>query len=155
MKRFLNYAIVAVLALSAAGAVSCDKEEERSGSVVAGEPTGTIETNIGEAELSIGNFCKVRWEKPNNIVTGELVKIVNVGKVEHLGQVDIGSIPEVGWADNVAVVPGTAYIARYTTMTYESYSAFYVVKSLVDGTGTICGANIKYCPFSPEEGWNK
>ncbi|MBR0272825.1 MAG: hypothetical protein IJQ59_01885 [Bacteroidaceae bacterium] len=60
-------------------------------------------------------------------------EFVSVGNINGLG--NISSIPSTGWAESVAVVPGTGYIAKYVNgSTFQgTYSRIYVVEKSDDG----------------------
>lgn len=121
------------------------------------DPEGTIWYNISTTQnmrLSLGDYTvSLNWYSPADIEVSS--EIVRVGKVAGLNKININSIPEVGWTSQSACEPGYAYIIRRST--YNNgffYGAIYVVDHIYSGEG-IVGAKIKYCPFTPNVGWNK
>ena len=84
--------------------------------------------------------------------------VVCIGKVAGLG--NIRERPEVGWADEAALLPGYGYILR-TSSQYDqdkkptldgyNYCRVYVVDYLTSTGGGVIGATVKYqSPFIPE-----
>lgn len=58
---------------------------------------------------------------------------------------NITSIPTIGWASTVAIVPGNGYVAYSEGMFYR----IYVVEELVGTSGGIIGYTFKYqAPFA-------
>lgn len=133
------------------------------------DPEGTIWLNIDSQEYSIqnGNYdIDVNWCSPDNFVVSGVynqsvnVRMVRIGKITGLKDINTSNIPVEGWASIMSCEPGYGYIVQYEgypihndTNTY--YYAIQVVDHLYGGeTGGICGAKIKYCPFSTTGGWN-
>ena len=91
----------------------------------------------------------------NNFIVGADVdygigRIVNVGKVK--GIADIKKIPETGWWDELAVVPGEGYIYKGEYSSLTKYARIYVVDYITSTSGGIIGATIKYQPnWNPDE----
>jgi len=80
------------------------------------------------------------------------MEFVTIGKVNGLGK--ITSIPQSGWAEHVAVMPGYGYVGREDGGVYVgnyNYVRIYVVDYiLAAGTDGIIGADVKYqAPFVP------
>lgn len=86
----------------------------------------------------------------NNFVSGsDYVTFVSVGEVSGLGCVT--SIPQSGWSNQVAAIPGNGYVLKYevyngTTDSFiVKYARLYVVRYLESAAnGGILGAEIKY-----------
>jgi len=86
-------------------------------------------------------------------------KFVTVGKMSGLG--NISKIPKSGWAAPVAVTPNTGYVARCVNLVGDGYGNYwsskdtvyvriYVMDYIVDTSGGVIGANVKYqSPFNP------
>ena len=125
------------------------------------DPEGTIWYNISSTEsmsLAFGNRnVTLKWYSPSDFrVIDYDAKMVRVGKVAGLNKIDINAIPEVGWTIQSACEPGYAYIIK-ADPAYNGnlkYGAIFVVDHIYSGEGII-GAKIKYCPFTPNAGWNK
>ena len=74
---------------------------------------------------------------------------VNIGEVDGLGCVD--NIPETGWSNQVAVIPGNGYIVRdsyyynyYEVESYVKYARIYVTRYILSANYEILGAELKY-----------
>lgn len=111
--------------------------------------------NIGIGSIYIddaNNFCAKSSDGYQNVF-----QFISLGMTGGLSQ--IKDIPLTGWAKSVAVVPGTAYIAKRSNYSYSwgsynftgySYARLYVVDYIVGTSGGIIGAIVKY--QSPFEG---
>lgn len=87
------------------------------------------------------------------------VKMVRVGKISGLKDINTNQIPNEGWASIMSCEPGYGYIVKYNYWYTDDPTTYYYAICVVDNlyggeSGGICGAKIKYCPFSPTGGWN-
>lgn len=72
-------------------------------------------------------------------------KFVTIGKTNGLAAVT--SIPQSGWAEEVAALPGYGCVAEYNGV----YCRIYVVDYMLDNAGNRIGVVLKYqAPFTPE-----
>ena len=76
-----------------------------------------------------------------------LAQIISIGKVKGLSH--INNIPESGWSNQVAAIPGYGYIYRVSWWNYTpiSYARIFVVNYITSTSGGIIGATIKYQPY--------
>ncbi|MBQ7462478.1 MAG: DUF5036 family protein [Bacteroidaceae bacterium] len=155
----LTIMTVAILSVSF---VSCSKDDDddigdTSTAITDNDPDGTIianmhhKDNVNLFHMSGNGFditCSISLNTSNNFVTNG--SIASVGKVKGLGY--ITKVPTKGWTDKIAVVPGTGYVIRGSYMGKSGCARVYVVDYIVDTTGGIIGAMIKYQPvWNPEE----
>ncbi len=157
MKRFLFLGMAALVAAAAFSLTSCGGDDDKTdpngnggGSVP--DPEGTILIQMrnrdnGHTEIfpegCIGWFY---MDTANNFSCNPMFGIVSVGKIKGLG--NILHIPEKGWSDEIAVVPGCGYIYKDGV---GGYCRIYVVDYIKSTGGGIIGATIKYqSPFIPE-----
>ena len=109
--------------------------------VVPGDPEGTVTINMNNYAVDHNNWydigigCSLCIDQANNFTGPDLV---SVGEVESLGYVT--TIPNDGWANSVAVIPGYGYVARCSGY----YARLFVVDYLISTEGGIIGATIKY-----------
>ena len=180
-KNYLHLLAIMMVAMLSVGFVSCSSDDNDDKKVDNYEPTqnlsvkdpeGTIILNMASGsrdnnyQLDQEAYSSSIYIDEANNFTGynNHISFVSVGKVEGLAK--ITEIPTSGWANSVAVVPGTGYIMRYY-YTYDGenikniwrYARIYVVSYLgvstevIDGEtytyGTPTGATIKYqTPFA-------
>lgn len=176
MKRILQKGAVALLCAVLLGAVSCDKDDDGAaggnGGKAVPDPEGTIIVQMrnssnggtdvypdgyGYSSSNEGFYSRSFWiDKADNLTcSGD---VVCIGKVAGLG--NIRERPEVGWADQAALLPGYGYILR-SPAKYDkddrltpdgyTYCRVYVMNYLTSTSGGIIGATIKYqSPFIPE-----
>lgn len=158
----LTLVIVAMLSLglSSCGDDDEDDELEQTENISSQDPEGTIVLNMSSGAsgnyYKIGNLCEIHIDEANNFI-GERhsnASFVSVGLVSGLGK--ITQIPNSGWAESAAVVPGTGYVMRYGYSSSYQYARIYVVEYLGQSYtdeqgntyGITTGAKIKYqAPF--------
>ncbi len=144
---------------------SSTPQSEGYGNSESYDPEGTVWYNISSTEsmdlvLSGNHATSLYWRSPANIFINassyHKASMVRVGKVAGLNMVNINSVPEVGWTSQSACEPGYAYIIKdeISNSGSTAYGAIYVVDHIYSGEG-IMGAKIKYCPFTPNVGWNR
>ena len=135
------------------------------------DPAGTVWLNIDNHQYRIKTGAYeiyIEWQAPDNLrveggysLDSRDVMMVRYGKVTGLNDINTSSIPEDGWASIMSCEPGYGYIVRYYQYNDSSHRSPYYYGLCVVGhlygveTGGIIGAKIKYCPFSPEGGWNE
>lgn len=175
MKRILQRGAAALLCAALLGVVSCDKDDDGAASGNGGkavpDPEGTVtvqmrNANNGQTKVypdgfgsssSYGFSSSCFWiDKADNLICSD--DVVCIGKVAGLG--NIRERPEVGWADEAALLPGYGYILRRSSkydqdgrLTPDGYNycRVYVVGYLTSTGGGIIGATVKYqSPFIPE-----
>lgn len=178
MKRILQRGAAALLCAALLGVVSCDKDDDGAaggnGGKAVPDPEGTIivqvrNSNNGGTRVSPDGFISYYdnlnygynqsyfWiDEADNLTCGG--DVVCIGKVAGLG--NIRERPEVGWADEAALLPGYGYILRgpskydqdeKPTLDGYNYCRVYVVDYLTSTGGGIIGATVKYqSPFIPE-----
>lgn len=111
---------------------SCGKED-------ISDPEGTISLsmrNRDNGDTSLGNYFRIDNE---NFTEGYFVSL---GKVKGLGYVN--KIPTLGWANEVAVIPGNGYIAYDEWGGKYNFYRIYVSDYIISTTGGIIGAEVKY-----------
>lgn len=158
--------------------ISCGKEDkdsdesnDRSSVITENDPKGTIIANLqnifhptknGYYDGGIDNMNNISYEylglnSSNNLEArsngGWGSQIVSLGEVKNLSQ--IKKIPNSGWTNQVAAIPGYGYIYRtphgfiYSSPEPDiSYARIYVVDYLKTSSGEIVGVTIKY-----QENW--
>lgn len=171
MKRILQRGAAALLCAVLLGMVSCDKDDDGAtggnGGKAVPDPEGTVmvqmrNANNGQTEVSPDGF--IMWDnlsykqnyfwidKADNLICNWGGTVICVGKVAGLG--NIRERPEVGWADQAAVLPGYGYILRSSDKNAPdgyNYCRVYVVDYLTSTGGGVIGATVKYqSPFIPE-----
>lgn len=171
MKRILQRGAAALLCAVLLGMVSCDKDDDGAaggnGGKAVPDPEGTIivqvrNSNNGGTEVYPDGFIR-RWsdnthysdyfyiDRADNLAC-RYGEVICIGKVAGLG--NIRERPEVGWADQAAVLPGYGYILRSSDKNAPdgyNYCRVYVVGYLTSTGGGIIGATVKYqSPFIPE-----
>lgn len=115
---------------------------------------GSQDYSIGIGSIRIDDANNF-FAKPNYNIQDNIFDFVSLGLTGGLSQ--IKSIPLIGWAKTVAVVPGAAYIARSSNYSYSwgsysfwgySYARLYVTDYITGTSGGIIGAIVKYqSPF--------
>lgn len=125
------------------------------------DPEGTITANLRndsgsiillDAELKINtanNFYGTGYG--TNSYANYTMTFVNVGEVEGLGCVN--TVPQSGWSNQAAVIPGNGYVIKvkyqYWDVETIGYARLYVVRYIKSVSNEILGAELKY-----EENWN-
>lgn len=119
------------------------------------DPSDAVIVNVlnngKDGEIDLGDGLYIYMDTGNNIYVryygGSKCDIVSVDSVAGLG--NIVRIPEGGWKNPVAAVPGNGYVVRYADSDgyghYEPYryARLYVMDYISSGTG-IMGAQVKY-----------
>ena len=128
-----------------------------------GVPTGgpsTSFTYFVEYPVAITGFTTIRLTSSGTFKGGAFsgyytnnrdelntngTRFVTIGKTNGLAAVT--AIPESGWAEEVAALPGYGYVAEYEGV----YCRLYATEYLFDNAGNRIGVIVKYqAPFSPE-----
>lgn len=159
MKRILQRGAAALLCAVLLGMVSCDKDDDGAtggnGGKAVPDPEGTVtvqmrNSNNGGTQVypdGLGTYFYI--DRADNL-TCQWGDVICIGKVAGLG--NIRERPEVGWADEAALLPGYGYILR-SSYNHDGYvyCRVYVVGYLTSTGGGIIGATVKYqSPFIPE-----
>lgn len=103
------------------------------------DPEGTITLSMRNANNGTTYIDNSIYINRSDNFTG--CKIVSLGAMKGLG--NIAQIPKTGWSDQVAVVPGTGYVAYAN----NKYYCLYVVEEITNTSGGVIGALVKY--YSP------
>jgi hypothetical protein len=133
------------------------------------DPEGTVTVNISEStRIDVGNsvdrfnYAGIKWTDPNNFYLKAdhlycRVSICDLGIKPCLGNIAI--IPSTGFTvpagENNSVVcePGHGYVVKFEGGVYPLdiiYVRLYVTEYIVNATGNIVGAKVKYqYPFKP------
>lgn len=144
MKRLLLYLLT--IASIVAIAVCCEKSDNGDPdrpdpNTPVPDPDGTITLsmrNANSGKTYLGNTY-IYIDKADNFTNGYFVSF---GKVNGLGNVI--RIPESGWSDTIAVIPGEGYVAYSGGTFYRIYVTNYTTNI----ANEIIGADIKYqAPF--------
>ena len=139
-----------MVAMLSIGFESCSKDDddkvdnyENTENISNQDPEGTIVLNMISGAsgnyYNIGSVCSIHVDEANNF-TGEKysgVSIVSVGLVSGLGK--ITQIPNSGWAQSAAVVPGTGYVLRCDGQYARIYVVDYLAQSYTDEQGNMYG----------------
>lgn len=123
------------------------------------DPEGTITANLrnDSGYLTILDGTLKMNTADNFVFDGQSYHtrtFVNIGEVDGLGCVD--NIPELGWSNQVAVIPGNGYIVKdkydnpdYPDGKYTKYARIYVTRYILSVNNEILGAELKY-----QDNWN-
>lgn len=104
------------------------------------DPEGTIPLKMRNADNGKTYLAgNIYIDAGNNFSGGEFACL---GYVSGLNK--ITKIPETGWADKVAVLPGNGYVAIDSYSWSGSYYGIYVVDYIEGVSGGIIGAEVKY-----------
>lgn len=143
-----------LLPLAIASCGGDDKDEPQS---TVNDPEGTVTANLMNTFQFIGreyyNGITLDLISPsgpydfglnssNNLEVSYPGLIASVGKVEGLSS--IIKLPESGWAEQVAAMPGYGYIVKSTYWNGVDYAIIYVIDYIKDNSGSITGVKIKY-----------
>ena len=119
------------------------------------DPEGTITANLrndgGEVTI-LGNSLTINTAN-NFVISGSNqyhnICFVNLGEYDGLGCVE--NIPESGWSNQVAVIPGNGYIIKdkydlpgYPEYKYTKYARIFVTRYILSVNNEILGAELKY-----------
>lgn len=99
----------------------------------------------------------------------EKTEIVSLGTGKGLASININRIPTSGWNSESAAIEGGLYILHYKITwehedrrvdgspggSAEYYYGLQIVKVQEVANYGITQYTVKYCPFTPEKGWNK
>lgn len=141
MKNFIYYLMLPLmlLALAACGEKNSDPGENPDKLVP--DPEGTIEVSARYDAWT--GVAGIRIDDAYNFSSSGGTYFVSLGQMRGLG--NITSIPTIGWASTVAIVPGNGYVAYSEGMFYR----IYVVEELVGTSGGIIGYTFRYqAPFA-------
>ena len=121
------------------------------------DPEGTITANLRndggcinllDTELKI-NTADNFYGTGNGTISSDTYKMtfVNVGEMQGLGCVN--TVPQSGWSNQVAVIPGNGYVVKVTLCDWYgerriSYARLYVVRYILSANNEILGAELKY-----------
>ena len=152
MKNVYFFLIQALIALSLVCVTGCSKDDPSNSNSSVPDPEGTVTANISENRsimLSANTYSfGIGWTEPNNFWLGA-TSICDMGAMKGLG--NITKIPQTGYtSDNttVACQVGHGYVVVLGPA--YAYARLYVVSSLVNTSGGIMGATVKYqYPFNP------
>ncbi len=126
-------------------ACSNDSDDETNNPGSGSDPEGTILVQMrnkdhGGTVIYMESNGRGGWfyvNKANNF--DGPVEFVSVGRVTGLG--NIRNVPEQGWSDEVAVIPGNGYVIRDKS---NLYIRLYVVDYIISTSGGIIGATVKF-----------
>lgn len=120
------------------------------------DPEGTITANLRndggcinlldtELKISTADNFYGTGDGVNNYAN-YIMTFVNVGEVQGLGCVN--TVPQSGWSNQVAVIPGNGYVIKvkyqYWYDDIISYARLYVVRYILSANNEILGAELKY-----------
>ena len=145
--------LVAAAVLTCAAGCSDDKDGSGGGPELP-DPEGTVLVSMRYSTKdtythSYGGSYVYFQEYPVSIPWDEQTtngtKFVTIGKTNGLAAVT--TIPQSGWAEEVAALPGYGCVAEYNGV----YCRIYVVDYMLDTAGNRIGVVLKYqAPFTPE-----
>lgn len=140
---------------------ACGGDDEKDGNGNGGgsvpDPEGTILIAVrnghnGSTEVNLSGVGYIGISNQDNFTDryGYSIEFCVVGWVSGLGNVRVA--PELGWALDVAALKGYGYLVRNKDATgHYTYARMYVVDYMVNTSGGIIGAYVKYqSPFIPE-----
>lgn len=162
MKTIYRLACVLAAAALAFAAVGCGEDDEPTSGKnnteeqlnPEGDPEGTVTVNIGNDgnNIMLTENTGIKIQQDNNFIiynTHRMADIVSMGKAYGLLDVDI--VPNAGWSKVVAVLPNYGYLIREYNYGHFTYIRLYVEDYIIDTTGGIIGACVKYqYPFYPD-----
>lgn len=143
MKKFLRFLPMLMLAgiITACGSGSDEPEPTPTPDPVPGpdeevaDPAGTVKVTLRNTQ-SGGNYLdNIYINKGDNFAGGSFASF---GQVHGLG--NVASIPKIGYADAVSVVPGEGYVAYSGGRFYRLFVTDYTYNTLME----IIGAEVKY-----------
>ena len=163
----MKFWMMLAIALVSLCTVSCGSDDDDEGGskenpISASDPEGTVIANLTNTFHPTGNgyyadgidlFGDIQsrsvflgMNSSNNLQAesrwGSNPNIVSIGKVS--GLASIKNIPETGWSNQTAVIPGYGYVYRWSQSNQKYYARIYVVDYMTSTTGGIMGATIKY-----------
>lgn len=150
-----KYWMTLAIALVGVCTISCGGDDEDEGGtrdnpVTMADPEGTIVVNLAnDKKVYLRYFNYIYMNSANNLVTN-VTEIVSVGNVKGLSS--ITRIPETGWSNTTAAIPGYGYVLRNRywedNQTKYRYARIYAVDYMTSTSGGIMGITIKY-----QENW--
>lgn len=133
MKNFIYYLMLPLMLLAFAACGEKNSDPGENPDKLVPDPEGTIEVSARyDAATGIET---IRIDAAYNFSGAYFVSL---GQMRGLG--NITSIPTIGWASTVAIVPGNGYVAYSEGMFYR----IYVVEELVGTSGGIIGYTFRY-----------
>lgn len=131
--------MVCMLSVSLISCGGDDNDDPNNGQPVnpgtnVNDPTGTVTLAMRNTDNGNTYLDNIRIKNENFIGAS----FVSLGAVRGLG--NVSTIPTSGWADQVAVEPGYGYVAYSNNQFYR----IYVVDNIVNTSGGVMGADIKY-----------
>lgn len=135
----LTMIMVGMLSVSLISCGGDDNDDPNNGQPVnpgtnVNDPTGTVSLAMRNTDNGNTYLDNIRIKNENFIGAS----FVSLGAVRGLG--NVSTIPTSGWADQVAVEPGYGYVAYSNNQFYR----IYVVDNIVNTSGGVMGADIKY-----------
>ena len=147
-----NWAMLVCFVIALFAFTTCGNDDDTSSSNKSvPDPEGTIlvamrNSNNGTTYVT-PDGCNSYFCIYNDNFAGDFT-FATIGKLSGLG--NITSIPTNGWANQVAVLQGYGYVAKYEYQGQITYVRIYVDSYLTSTSGGIMGANVKYqSPFKP------
>ncbi|MDR0873810.1 MAG: DUF5036 family protein [Prevotellaceae bacterium] len=157
MKKFNLFFVQTLMILSLTFVIGCSKD---GGGDSVPDPEGTMSLSMRAFDgrvtstylywtdsyhigISLDNNFRCHSNYPYK------QEVVNIGRVNGLGS--IKKTPSSGWTTGTAVEPGSGYVFRMNDAGGYTYARLYVVEWIIDTSGGIMGAKVKYqYPFNPE-----
>lgn len=139
----LTMIMVGMLSMSMISCGGDDSDGPSGGGGGSVNPGGSTADPAGTVTLAMRNYDNGRTYLDNIYIRNENFQgamFVSLGAVKGLG--NVSTIPTVGWANQVAVVPGYGYVA-YDNSKGQFYR-IYVVDEIGGTSGGVLGADIKY-----------
>ena len=141
MKNFIYYLMLPLMLLAFAACGEKNSDPGENPDKLVPDPEGTIEVSARYDAWT--GVAGIRIDDAYNFSSSGGTYFVSLGQMRGLG--NITSIPTIGWASTVAIVPGNGYVAYSEGMFYR----IYVVEELVGTSGGIIGYTFKYqAPFA-------
>lgn len=141
--NLLTMMMVSMLSVSIVSCGGDDGDGPSGGGGGSVNPGGSTADPAGTVTLAMRNYDNGRTYLDNIYIRNENFQgamFVSLGAVKGLG--NVSTIPTVGWANQVAVVPGYGYVA-YDNSKGQFYR-IYVVDEIGGTSGGVLGADIKY-----------
>lgn len=141
MKNFIYYLMLPLMLLAFAACGEKNSDPGENPDKLVPDPEGTIE--VSACYDAWTGVAGIRIDDAYNFSSSGGTYFVSLGQMRGLG--NITSIPTIGWASTVAIVPGNGYVAYSEGMFYR----IYVVEELVGTSGGIIGYTFRYqAPFA-------
>lgn len=136
MKNFIYYLMLPLMLLAFAACGEKNSDPGENPDKLVPDPEGTIEVSARYDAWT--GVAGIRIDDAYNFSSSGGTYFVSLGQMRGLG--NITSIPTIGWASTVAIVPGNGYVAYSEGMFYR----IYVVEELVGTSGGIIGYTFRY-----------